>query len=180
MRLGTGFSLLIGGARSGKSDLAVKLGKAWPDDVILAATAEAGDDDMAARITRHQTERPDDWGLIEAPLLSAHDVVAVAPGALLIVDCITLLVTNLMFADKSDAQIDEHAAILSHAFVRRTDPTIVITNEVGLGVHPETDVGRRFRDVLGRFNKRLAERAETTVFVAAGHVTRLEALDTTW
>lgn len=180
MRLGHGFSLLTGGARSGKSDLAVKLGGAWPGEVVFAATAEPSDDDMARRIDRHRDERPADWGLIEAPLLSAHEVVAIEPGALLIVDCITLLVNNLMYADKTDQQIDEHAAILSHAFVSRADPTIVVTNEVGLGVVPETELGRRYRDVLGRFNHRLASRAQTTLFVSAGRVAPLESLELSW
>lgn len=180
MRLGRGFSLLVGGARSGKSDLAVKLGEVWSGDVIVAATAEPSDDDMERRINRHQHDRPVGWGLIESPMLSADDVVAVEPGALLIVDCITMLVNNMMFADKTEAQIDKHASILSHAFVSRTDPTIVITNEVGLGVHPETELGRHYRDVLGRFNQRLAARAQTTLFVAAGKVTPLEQLEITW
>lgn len=180
MQLGRGFSVLIGGARSGKSDLAVKLGGAWSGDVIVAATAEPSDDDMANRIERHQIERPADWGLIESPLLSANDVVTVEPGALLIVDCITLLVNNLMFHGRTDHQIDEHASILSHAFVSRTDPTIVITNEVGLGVVPEAELGRRYRDVLGRFNQRLVSRSQTALFVSAGKVTPLETLDITW
>lgn len=178
--IGTGFTLLLGGARSGKSDLAVKLGESWDGDVILAATAEAGDDDMAQRIARHQDDRPDHWGLIEAPLLGAHEIVDLDPGALVIIDCITLLVSNLLHAEKSDTQIDEHASVLSHALVSRSAPTLVITNEVGLGVHPTSELGRQYRDVLGRYNQRLAERAETALFVAAGRVTPLEALTTTW
>lgn len=180
MQLGSGFSLLVGGARSGKSDLAVKLGEVWSGDVIVAATAQPSDGDMARRISRHQQDRPVGWGLIESPLLDAHDVVAVEPGALLIVDCITMLVNNMMFADKTEAQIDEHASILSHAFVSRADPTIVITNEVGLGVHPETELGRQYRDVLGRFNQRLAARAQTTLFVAAGKVMPMRSLEIKW
>lgn len=180
MQLGRGFSLLVGGARSGKSDLAVKLGQAWTGEVIVAATAEASDDDMGRRIERHKDDRPESWGLIEAPHLSAHDVVGVEPGALLIVDCITMLVNNLLFAEKTEQQIHEHGSILSHAFVSRADPTIVITNEVGLGVHPETELGRQYRDVLGRFNQQLASRAETTAFVAAGKVMPLETLDLLW
>jgi len=178
--IGTGFTLLLGGARSGKSDLAVKLGESWDGDVILAATAEAGDDDMAQRIARHQDDRPDHWGLIEAPLLGAHEIVDLDPGALVIIDCITLLVSNLLHADKSETQIDEHASVLSHALVSRSAPTLVITNEVGLGVHPTSELGRQYRDVLGRYNQRLAERAQTALFVAAGRVTPLETLTTTW
>ncbi len=180
MKLGRGCTLLLGGARSGKSDLAVKLGQAWSGDVILAATAEAGDDDMAARIARHQAERPSDWGLIEAPLLSAQEVVAVDPGALLIIDCITLLVSNLLHADKTEAQIDEHASILTHSLISRPSPTIVISNEVGLGVHPTSELGRQYRDVLGRYNRRIADRAQTSLFVAAGQVMELQNLETNW
>jgi len=166
--IGNGFTLLLGGARSGKSDLAVKLATQWDGEVVLAATAEASDDDMAARIAQHQVDRPDHWDLIEAPLLGAGDVVDADPGALLIIDCITLLVNNLMFNNRSDEQIGEHASILTHALISRSAPTLVISNEVGLGVVPETELGRRYRDVLGRYNRRLAERAETALFVAAG------------
>ena len=172
--------MLLGGARSGKSDLAVKLGQAFDGEVKLVATAEPGDDDMAQRIARHQAERPSHWGLIEAPLLGAGDIVDLDPSALVIIDCITLLVSNLMHADKSESQIDEHASILSHALVSRGAPTIVISNEVGLGIHPTTELGRAYRDVLGRYNRRLIERSETSLFVAAGRVLRLEALKISW
>lgn len=180
LQLGRGFSLLVGGARSGKSDLAVELGKAWDGDVTFAATAEALDDDMANRISRHQSDRPESWDLIEAPLLNAANIAEVTPEALLIVDCITLLVSNLMMADKTNQQIEDHVSILTHALVSRTAPTIVISNEVGLGVHPDTELGRRYRGVLGRANKRLASRAETALFVSAGRVTPLQQLHVAW
>lgn len=167
-KIGTGFTLLLGGARSGKSDLAVSLASQWDGEVVLAATAEAGDDDMAARIARHQIERPSSWGLIEAPLLRAGDVADCNPGALMVIDCITMLVSNLLFDGRSDDQINEHASVLAHALVSRSAPTLVISNEVGLGIVPETEVGRLYRDVLGRYNRRLADRAETTLFIAAG------------
>ncbi len=176
LQLGTGFTLLLGGARSGKSDLAVTLGRSFAGDVVFAATAEAGDDDMASRIERHQLDRPTEWGLIEAPLLDASIVDEVNPEALLIIDCITLLVSNLMFTDRTDDQIAQHASILSHVLVSRRAPSIVISNEVGLGVHPENDLARRFRDVLGRTNNHLATRAETTLFVAAGRAMELHPI----
>lgn len=180
MDIGRGFTLLIGGARSGKSDLAVRLATTWHGDVIVAATAEAGDDDMAQRIARHQADRPADWGVVEAPLLGAGEIVDQDPSALIIVDCITMLVSNLMLADRTDRQIDEHASVLTHAIVSRTAPTLVITNEVGLGVVPDTEMGRRYRDLLGRYNRRLAERAETNVFVVAGRGLPLEAIEPGW
>ena len=79
----------------------------------------------------------------------------------------------MIFNERSDEQIAEHASVLSHALVSRPSPTLVITNEVGLGIVPDTELGRRYRDVLGRYNRRLAERAETALFVAAGRATPL-------
>lgn len=180
MKLERGCTVLLGGARSGKSDLAVKLGEAWPGEVTFVATAEAGDADMAGRISRHQAERPADWTLIEAPMLGAGEIVEVEPTALVIIDCITLLVSNLLGADKTPAQIEDHSSVLSHALISRVAPTIIVTNEVGLGVHPATELGRTYRDVLGRYNRRLAERAQATLFVAAGRVTPLESLELEW
>jgi adenosyl cobinamide kinase/adenosyl cobinamide phosphate guanylyltransferase len=180
MRLGTGFSLLVGGARSGKSDLAVRLGLAWDGDVVLIATASAGDADMERRIARHQEERPDDWVLIEAPLCSANDVTIPAPGALLIIDCVTMLTANLLFSQNDADEIDAHMTMLADALAARTGPSVVVSNEVGLGVHPETSLGREYRDILGRSNRRLADRAETSLFVSAGRVVALEELDVSW
>lgn len=180
VRVGRGFSILVGGVRSGKSDLAVRLGEKFDGEVVFAATAEPLDDDMADRITRHQHDRPADWELIEAPLLDAGTIAAIDAQALLIIDCITLLASNLIFAKKTNAQIETHMSVLGHALVSRTAPTIVISNEVGLGVHPETDLGRRYQGVLGRANKSLAARAETTLFVSAGKVVPLQQLDVGW
>ena len=181
MRLGRGFTLLIGGARSGKSDLAVRLGLAWPGDVVFVATASAGDEDMERRIARHQDERPDDWALVEAPLCSANDVDIPDGDALLIIDCVTMLVANLMFAQRTEDEIDAHMVVLADALANRSGgPSVVVTNEVGLGVHPETELGRAYRDVLGRSNRRLADRSETSLFVAAGQVLPLETLDIGW
>jgi adenosyl cobinamide kinase/adenosyl cobinamide phosphate guanylyltransferase len=181
MRLGRGFSLLIGGARSGKSDAAVRLGLAWPGDVVFVATASAGDADMERRIARHQDERPDDWALVEAPLCSANDVDIPDGDALLIIDCVTMLVANLMFAQRSEDEIDAHMVMLADALANRTSgPSLVITNEVGLGVHPETQMGREYRDILGRANRRLAERTEASLFIAAGRVLPLQELEFGW
>jgi len=178
--LGHGFTLLLGGARSGKSDLAVQLGEAWSGPVTFIATAEAGDDDMAERIHRHQLERPRDWQLIEAPGLDASQVRAVAPESLLILDCITLLVSNLMFAGHDEQAVHATVAQLGTALAERESPSLVITNEVGLGIHPETKLGRAYRDLLGRCNRSLASASETALFVAAGKVLPLHDLTVTW
>jgi len=180
MRLGRGLSLLVGGARSGKSDLAVRLGEAWPHQVTFVATATAGDQDMAARIRRHQDERPAGWPLVEAPMFGATDAAVLAADDLVIVDCITLLIANLMFADMDEQGIDRHVDELGRALAARHSPTILISNEVGLGVHPETELGRTYRDTLGRANRVLASAAETSLFVVAGKALPLQDLEIAW
>ena len=180
LTIGRGFSLLVGGARSGKSDLAVSLASRYDGPVVFAATAEPSDDEMAARIDRHRADRPADWGVLESPLLRGGEIADCDPSALVIIDCITLLVNNLMHQERSDEQIDDHAKIMAHALVSRPSPTLVITNEVGLGVVPDTELGRRYRDVLGRYNRRLAERAETSVFVVAGRGLVLREVSPGW
>lgn len=180
MELGRGLSLLVGGARSGKSDLAVQLGEAWPDQVTFVATATAGDDDMTKRISRHQDERPAGWTLIESPDFSAIHAEALAVDDLVIIDCITLLVSNLMFADNDEMAIDRHVTELGQVLASRTAPTLVISNEVGLGIHPETELGRIYRDTLGRANRSLAAVAETSVFVVAGKALPLRDLTISW
>lgn len=179
-QLGRGLSLLIGGARSGKSDLAVLLGEAWPLDVTVVATATAGDADMAKRIDRHQAERPSTWRTLEAPMFSADDVASLQPSDLVLFDCLTLLVANLMFDARSEHDITSHVDRLGQALTARSAPTILITNEVGLGIHPETKLGRDYRDILGRANRSIAATAETTLFVSAGKVLPLQDLTITW
>ena len=180
MQLGRGLSLLVGGARSGKSDLAVRLGEAWPGHVTFVATATAGDDDMTDRITRHQAERPAGWTLVEAPMFDSKAAASLAASDLVIVDCMTLLVANLMFAEIDEREVEQHVGELGHALAERSGPTIVISNEVGLGIHPETKLGRTYRDTLGRANRALATVAETSLFVVAGKVLPLQRLDTAW
>ena len=180
MQLGPGMSLLLGGARSGKSDLAVRLGQAWPGAVTFVATATAGDDDMAQRIERHQGERPPEWGVIESPFFAAEHAALLPTDDLVIVDCVTLLVANLMFDRHPEADIMIHIDTLGSALAARPAPSIVISNEVGLGVHPETAMGREYRDLLGRANRSIAAAAETSLFVVAGKVIPLHDLEPTW
>ena len=161
-------TLLIGGVRSGKSALAVEMGRRHDGDVVLIATAEPFDDDMRERITRHRHDRPG-WPTIEAPLDLASAVAAAPADAMLIVDCITVWVGNeLHHRDEFDP------TGVVRALGERRGPTVVITNEVGLGVHPETDLGRRYRDDLGRVNQLIAAVANTTLLLVAGKALRLE------
>ena len=164
-------TLLIGGARSGKSDLAVEIGErhegAGRGPVTFIATAQRFDADMDHRISRHRAERPP-WPTIEEPLALDAAFASVPAGALAIVDCLTLWVSNAMFADWSDDNTEDAAERFAMIAVDRDGPTVVVTNEVGLGVHPETDLGRRYRDLLGRVNRSWAAVADPALFLVAG------------
>ncbi len=164
-------TLLIGGARSGKSSMAVELGRRHNGPVTVIATLVPDDDALVARVTRHRAERPD-WPTIEAP----HDLVGALGRAegLAIVDCLTLWVSNLMLRGDDDEAIDNAAVLAADAAAQRGEPTVVISNEVGLGVHPETELGLRYRDVLGRVNQRFATRAETSLLLVAGRALALK------
>jgi adenosylcobinamide kinase/adenosylcobinamide-phosphate guanylyltransferase len=158
--------LILGGARSGKSRFAVESHRAHAH-VSFLATAQPHDADMAARIARHRAERPAHWGTVEEP----YDLVPrlrAADADVVIVDCLTLWVSNLMLRGDADEWIvkqgEELAAVLS---LRERDVTLV-SNEVGEGVHPPTAEGRRFRDLLGMVNQRVAAAADRVVLMVAG------------
>ena len=167
-------TLLLGGARSGKSRLAVRLAAGWAGPVVFLATAEARDADMAARIERHREERSPEWETLEAPLDLADALAATPDEAFVVVDCLTLWVSNLLEAGRSPEVVERagrEAAALASA---RTAPTVVVSNEVGLGVVPEAALGRTFRDILGLVNAAFAAVAEPTYLVVAGHVLELD------
>ena len=161
-------TLLIGGARSGKSALAVDIGRRHDGDVVFVATAEPFDDDMRQRIARHRLDRPS-WPTIEAPLDLGAAIAALPAESLAIVDCLTVWVGNELH---HRGAVDPTA--LAAALAERHGPSVVITNEVGLGVHPETDLGRAYRDDLGRVNQAIAATAATTLLLVAGKALRLD------
>ena len=169
-----GLLLLVGGARSGKSRLAVDLALASDRGVAYVATAEAGDDEMADRIGRHRAERPAEWSTVEEPCAVGSAVASIAPEAFVIVDCLTLWVANLVIAGRSDESVLEETEDLVGGLAVRPGPTVVITNEVGLGVHPESELGRRYRDLLGGVNRLAAAAARRTLFLVAGRAVRLD------
>lgn len=161
-------TFLIGGARSGKSSLAVEIGRRHDGLVVFIATAEPFDEDMRSRIGQHRRDRPD-WPTIEAPLDLGATIATAPDDALLVIDCITVWVANEMHH-----RGNPDASSVVEALGARSGPTVVITNEVGLGVHPETELGRGYRDELGRVNQAVAAIANTTLLLVAGRAIRLD------
>ena len=155
-------TLILGGARSGKSGVAESLARDASSPVTYAATGVVGDDaDFAARVAAHRARRPADWATIECGAALA-DAIGRAPGTVLVDSLGTWLAGQPDFAVDTDALCD---ALEAHA-----GDVIVVSDEVGLGVHPETEVGRAFRDALGRLNQAVAARANAVWLVVAGCV----------
>jgi adenosylcobinamide kinase/adenosylcobinamide-phosphate guanylyltransferase len=167
-------AVLIGGARSGKSALALERA-ASAEDVVFIATGEARDEDMAARIERHRGERPGHWATVEEPLALREAVESADSSAYLVVDCLTLWVANLVDAGRTDDEIEVEATQAARAAAERPGTTLVVTNEVGLGVVPDTPLGRRYRDVLGRVNALFVSMADEALLVVAGRAISLHA-----
>lgn len=164
-------SLVLGGARSGKSTYAEKLATGTlfggaPRPALYIATAEAGDVEMATRIMAHRARRGANWTTIEAPLALDEAMLANAEaGRPILVDCLTLWLSNLMQAGRD---LDEAADDLVRALDELAAPVVFVSNEVGLGIVPETPLGRAFRDAQGRLNMRMAERADRVISMTAG------------
>ena len=168
--------LLVGGARSGKSALALRLAERERAPVVFVATGEAGDDEMAARIARHRAERPGGWRTVEEPLDLGRALAEVEDDACVVVDCLSLWTANVLERHGADA-VEEQAEAVAAAAARRAGLTIAVTNEVGLGIVPSTPLGREYRDVLGRVNATWTAAASEAYFVVAGRALRLEQLD---
>lgn len=166
-------TFLVGGARSGKSSLAVKLAGAGDAPVTFIATAEALDDEMAARIARHRSERPKGWETLEAPLELESALEKLADGSIAIVDCLTLWVTNLMGAGLGADEIAVRSDAALDIAATRSGTTIVVSNEVGLGIVPMDASARVFRDVLGTVNATWAGRADRALFMVSGRALEL-------
>jgi adenosylcobinamide kinase/adenosylcobinamide-phosphate guanylyltransferase len=175
-------TFITGGARSGKSRFAVAE-HADHRRVVFVATAQAGDPDMAARISRHRADRPPHWTTIEEPLdlVARARAVSAADGDLsarrgafargvdaIIIDCLTLWVANRLLAGHADDAILLGADELADLVTQRSCALTIVTNEVGEGVHPETSAGLRFRDLLGAVNQRVAAACDRVVLMVAG------------
>jgi adenosylcobinamide kinase/adenosylcobinamide-phosphate guanylyltransferase len=172
--------LVLGGARSGKSRHALALAAASGLSRVFVATAQAHDDEMRERIARHQAEREGAWRMREAPLdLAAVIREETAPDRVVLVDCLTLWLSNAMLGERPVAQ---DGAALARAVAEAHGPLILVSNEVGHGIVPATPLGRAFRDAQGRLNQDIAAVCDAVIFVAAGCATLLKpapALDLT-
>jgi adenosylcobinamide kinase/adenosylcobinamide-phosphate guanylyltransferase len=156
-------SLVLGGARSGKSRFAEALVTAHPAPWTYLATAQAFDDEMRDRVALHRARRDSGWRTVEAPVELAAALRAHRGPVL--VDCLTLWLTNLMLGDHD---IEDAVTALERAIAEHGGPVVLVSNEVGLGIVPDNALARAFRDEAGRLHQRLAARADHVVFMVAG------------
>jgi adenosylcobinamide kinase/adenosylcobinamide-phosphate guanylyltransferase len=158
-------TLVLGGARSGKSVYAEDLVTARPAPWTYIATAQAFDDEMTERIALHRVRRGDGWTTLDALLDLAEILDALPEGRPMLLDCLTLWLSNQMLAGRDvDAACDRLVDSLS----RPRGPWVVVSNEVGLGIVPDNALARRFRDAAGRLNRQVAATADRVVFMVAG------------
>jgi adenosyl cobinamide kinase/adenosyl cobinamide phosphate guanylyltransferase len=162
--MGASLTFVLGGARSGKSRYAEGLVAALPPPWLYVATAEAGDHEMAARIRAHRSRRGPFWRTIEAPR-DLPAALAVREGMPVLIDCLTLWLSNHLLAN---ADIDQETERLERALAEAAAPIVLVANEVGSGIVPDHPLGRKFRDLQGLLNQRIAARADRVVLMVAG------------
>lgn len=170
-------TLLVGGARSGKSLLAMRLASVHHGPVVFVATAEPRDDEMAARIAEHRTARPDEWVTVEEPIELADAIAGAPADACLVVDCLTLWVSNLLERGADRADVIARAQRASREAAGRPARAVVVTNDVGSGIvpmHPDT---RTYRDMMGTVNATFAADAERVLLVVAGRALPLSRFE---
>ncbi len=165
MRDGNSLTFLLGGARSGKSSHAETLATAWPAPWTYIATAQGYDDEMIERIALHRDRRGEGWHTVDAPLELCEAIAGVPDSRPLLIDCLTLWLSNHMLADHDvEAESEKLAEILA----KPRGNWFVVANEVGLGIVPDNALARKFRDVAGRLNQKIAARADRVLFMVAG------------
>ena len=170
-------TLLTGGARSAQSSIAVRRAERAGRPVVFVATGQARDEEMADRIARHQQERPEGWTTVEAPLELVAAVTSLRVGSTVIVDCLSLWVSNLMERGDDERTVVEQADALAAWATAYPGEVIVVTNEVGLGIVPMHPVSRDYRDRLGRVNATVSARADLAQLVVAGRTLTLDPVE---
>jgi adenosylcobinamide kinase/adenosylcobinamide-phosphate guanylyltransferase len=160
--------LILGGARSGKSRLAEQIAKDSNLNVTYIATAQAFDHEMQARIDHHQAQRPGHWTVIEEPLYLADCLIELdQPNQLILVDCLTLWMSNLLMHENAELQMQQCQKLLDILPILQAE-VILVSNETGLGVIPIGEISRKFVDESGRLHQQLGQIAEKVIFCVAG------------
>ena len=168
-------TLILGGARSGKSSLAEELARRSGRSVVYLATATPGDDEMRQRIVTHRANRPRNWRTVEEPIDLPAALDQACTGELALLECVTLWVSNLLLAGPCDeppataiGRIIQHTEHFLSALQRKNIWVIAVSNEVGMGIVPASEMGRTYRDGLGRVNQLLASQADSVYLMVAG------------
>lgn len=170
-----GFTFVVGGARSGKSSFALKLAEASGSPRLYIATARPLDSEMEERIRTHREERGGGWDTLEETVEVSGGVMKAGEGyRVVLVDCLTLWLTNLLMAGLDDSSVKREVDGLIEAFKGASAKVIAVSNEVGLGVVPGDPLSRRFRDLSGTMNQRMASAAKEAYFVASGIPIRMK------
>jgi len=174
--------LFTGGARSGKSTRAEQYAAQIGRPVLYLATAEAGDDEMRERIAQHRRQRPASWATREVPTAVAATLATLDGGAVVLLDCLSLLVSNLLLAHEPNAAavVDAEVASLIAVAHARDLTLIVVTNEVGMGIVPAYPLGRTYRDLLGRANQHIAAAAAEVYLLVCGIPVEMRTLEAAW
>lgn len=175
-----GLILVLGGARSGKSRFAVELARSRGERVLFVATAAPEDEEMRQRIAQHRASRPSSWRTLEV-LTGAGEAILreVGDAQVVLLDCLTILLANLWRQGEEDLELERRAEAEVEGLLKAVRtlalPFIVVSNEVGMGLVPDNPLGRIYRDLLGRANQRLAQRADEVYFMVAGLPAKLKA-----
>lgn len=178
-------TLVLGGARSGKSSFAEELAqKIGGDKVIYLATAEARDKEMKKRIKHHQKSRNKEWKTIEEPLALGEVLSSISDDEVVLIDCITIFLTNILFSNSSNIEeidFEKKEKIIMNKVEKlikesKNKEVIIVSNEIGMGVVPSNELGREFRDIAGRTNQYLAQKADEVYITIAGLPVELKEL----
>jgi adenosylcobinamide kinase/adenosylcobinamide-phosphate guanylyltransferase len=160
-------TLVLGGVKSGKSRFAEQLAHAQDNPVTLIVTAQALDDEMRARIDKHRSDRPEHWSTVEAPLHLGQALCAADDGEFVIIDCLTLWLTNLLIKD-DPAMYEREMAAFEHAVAQHQSALVMVSNETNMGVVPMSELARKYCDQVGLLHQRMAALCERVTLVLAG------------